>query len=168
MGFWGSFLPDLSAQVQPYLLLQGPNDRTTYRFQVGQQLEWRLAGEEELFSARITALYPEAQSIRLDDLLLSLESIASVRFVKKGAGLRRYLQVQGIFNLGVIGIASAAGGLAEGQQTFASVTAAASALMVTLGSVGRRRQRELGANSRFILQVAGGDLRLGDDPNRGY
>ena len=156
------------AQADSYLLLQGPRSGSTYRFALGQQLEWTIVGEEdEPFTARILELYPESQAVRLGDFILSLDDIASVRFRRRGQGLRTFLQAQGMFNLALIGIVSVAGGLADGQRNFAISTASISAAMVTAGSVGRRRTRRFGANSRFVLSVAGGDLRKADDPNRG-
>jgi len=155
------------AQDQPYLLLQGPSSRSTYCFAKGTPLEWRLAGEDELFVARITDLFPESQAVRLEDLIVSLSNIESVRFPRRGAGLRTYAVAQGSFNLAVIGVVSLAGGLAGGQKNFAIGSAAASGAMVLYGLIGRRRTRKLGANSSFVLTVAGGDITKSDDPDRG-
>lgn len=154
------------AQPEPYLLLQGPSSRTTYRFAVGETLEWRLRGEPEAFTATIARLFPESNAIQLEGLLLSVDSIAGVRHERRGAGLRTYLRFQGIANLAFLG-----GGVAfseeirDRQAGFVAVAAAVSGAMVLAGSVNRHARREIGP--RYLLSVAGGDLRVGDDPERG-
>ena len=90
-------------QREPYLLLQGPSQKKTYRFIKGQELEWRFRGEDEFFSARIVDFYPESQTLRIDDILVSIDKIAEVRYEKRGAGFRKYLQGQGIVDLAFLG-----------------------------------------------------------------
>ncbi|MFK8056875.1 MAG: hypothetical protein AB8F78_12200 [Saprospiraceae bacterium] len=155
------------AQQQPYLLLQGPTKAKTYRFMKGQSLEWRLQGEEEFFSARINELYPESQSIRIDDMILSMGKIAEVRHRRRGAGVRGYLQGQGIAALVFIGGFSAFPSEDRDRQTNFLISAAVvSAAMIVVGSVDKNASREFGPNSKYVLKIAGGDLRKGDNGER--
>ena len=157
-----------TAQAQPYLLVQGPSKAKTYRFAVGESVEWRLRGEGDFFSARIQALYPESQAIRLDDLLLSLDQLAEMRYPRYGEGLRGYLRAQGIFNLAVVGGAVAfSRDVRRDQPRFAAGAAAFSGLMVAVGFIKRRHRPTFGEGGRYVLKVAGGDLREADDPDRG-
>jgi len=87
------------AQQDPYVLLQGPSEKKTYRFMKGQELTVRLQGEIEFFTARIRDLFPESQTIRLDDMILSTSKIAEIRYQKRSAGTQTYLQIQGGINL---------------------------------------------------------------------
>jgi len=152
-----------AAQEQPYLLLQGPTTKKTYRFLRGQTLEWRLLGEEEFFDARINELFPESQAIRIDDMILTMDKIAEVRHRKRGAGLRTYLFAQGLFNLAFIGGYSAFPSEdRDRQKSFLIIATAVSAAMVAVGKFGKIATREVGPNSRYLLKVAGGDLRKGD------
>ena len=158
----------LAAQQAPYLLLQGPTERTTMRFQLGDVLEFWLVGEDESFTARINALYPEAQAVRIDDYILSMDQIASIRYEKPGSGFRRYLMGQGITNLVIIGVAYLASRpVRQNQQSFVIGSSFFSTAMVVIGSTGRRKRRNFSSGSKYLLSVGGGDLRLSDDPNRG-
>ncbi len=151
------------SQQQPYLLLQGPSEGKTYRFTKGQEIEWRLNGEEEFFSARIIDLFPESQTIRIDDIILSISNIAAVRHRKRGAGLREYLQGQGIANLAILGGFTAFSKRARNEQkSFMIVAAVVSTAMVVIGSIGKQAVRDVNSDGRYILKVAGGDLREGD------
>ncbi len=155
------------AQQQPYLVVQGPTRRASYRFEVGEQIELRLVGEEETFTARINQLFPESQTVRLDDYILSLSSIASMKFKRKGAGLRGYLIGQGGANLVIIGLVSVAGGLEPGQGNFAKIAAGVNGAMVVAGLIGRNKRVNFQQDTRYVLRVAGGDLRKHDDVERG-
>jgi len=153
-----------TAQRQPYLLLQGPSVKKTYRFMIGQVLTLRLQGEEEFFQARLNALYPESQTLRIDDMILSMEKIAEFRHEKRSARLKRNLQVQGGINLALIGGFSAFPSQdRDRQKNFLIGAAVASAVMVIFGSIGRVATRTVGGDSAFLLKVAGGDIREGDD-----
>lgn len=152
------------AQRQPYLLMQGPSEKKTYRFLRGEVLLWRLQGEDEFFDARIMELFPESQAIRIDDMILPMGRIAALRFRKRSAGIRGYLQGQGIVNLALLGGFAAFSERARTEQKgFMIVATAVSAAMVGVGSVGKNAHREFGMNSRYLLKVAGGDIRSSDD-----
>ena len=155
------------AQMQPYLLLQGPGEKKTYRFMKGQELTLRLVGESEFFSARIKEVYPESQTLRVDDIILSIGKIAAIRHRRRGAVLRGYLQVQGFINLAVIGGYSAFPSEdRDRQKGFLIGAAVVSAAMVVIGSIDKYATREFGRNSRYVLSIAGGDIREGDDGER--
>ncbi len=161
--FLGGLFVSASAQLQPYLLLQGPSGSKTYRFVRGQELEWRFHGEDEFFSARIIDFYPESQTIRIDDILVSINKFAEVRYRKNGAGLKKYLQGQGLVNLVFLGGFTAFSKRTRREQkNFLIVAAIVSAAMVIYGSFGRYVSREVGPNQRYLLKIAGGDLRLRD------
>jgi len=151
------------AQQQPYILLQGPTEKKTYRFMKGQELTVRLQGEVEFFTARIIDLFPESQTIRLDDMIISTAKIAELRHRKRSAGMRSYLQIQGAINLALIGGFSAFPSEdRDNQKNFLIGTAIASAVMILAGSFGKYATHEFGPNSRYLLKIAGGDLREGD------
>lgn len=165
LGIFPLWLP---AQQQAYLLMQGPRKSNTYRFAVGETVEWRLKGEPERFSAKIQAVYPESQAIRLDDLLLRLDQIAEMRYLRRGRGWRGYLRAQGAFNLVVVGGAVAfSRQVRREQQGFALGAAIVSAGMVAAGNIDRYHRPRFQAGGKFVLKIAGGDLRESDDPNRG-
>ena len=153
------------AQPAPYLLLQGPSTRTTYRFRRGEVLEWRLRGERELFAAPIVRLFPEANAVQLGDLLVSADAIAAVRHPRRSRGIKNYLRIQGLVNFGFIGAGLLISDTRENQLGFLAGAAGVSGLMILFGSVDRYAERDIGR--RYLLTVAGGDLRVGDDPERG-
>ena len=164
------FGESLQAQEQPYLLLQGPSPRTTYRFPLGSTVEVKLAGEEDFFTARIVELFPESQAIRLDDLLLSFNKISEIRVRRKGSGFRRYLQIQGLVNLGIIGLVTAFDRdtrTVPERRNFAVGAAVVNAVMVVVGSIDHYAERSVREGSPYVLKVAGGDIRQTDDPDRG-
>jgi len=148
--------------MEPYLLLQGPSEKKTYRFFRGQELTWKLKGENEFFTARIRDLYPESQSVRIGDMILSMEKIISIRHLKRGVGVRRYVKNQGITNLLIVcGFTLFSRRARQNQAGFLGISAAVSAIMVAIGS-DTKSTRELGGQSSFVLKVAGGDIREGD------
>lgn len=154
------------AQPRPYLLLQGPSQRTTYRLEVGERLEWRLRGEGEEFSAPITRLFPESNAIQLEGLLLSLDQIASIRHERRSVGIKRFLRIQGLVNLVLTsGSVAFSEDVRSNQLGTVLVASVVSGAMVLFGSVDRHARREIG--DKYLLTVAGGDLRVGDDPDRG-
>lgn len=157
------------AQRQPYLLLQGPSERQTYRFAAGERLEWRFVGEEEFFSARLVEAYPESQAVRVDDLLVPVDRIAAVRHPRRAQGLRAYLRIQGginvAYSLGAVAL-SPDYRVPGARRAFALSAAAVGAVMHALGRIGRYATRELTEGGDYVLLAAGGDLRDGDDVRR--
>ena len=156
------------AQAQPYLLLQGPSSGKTERIQVGQRMEWRLRGEGDFFLATVERLLPEAQAVQLGAMLVRVVDIAEVRFEStgRGAGYKRYLRIQGLVNLVAIGLALADPNVRTNQRGFVRGAAGVSAAMVLTSLTGNRKRRAIGPGTRYVLSVAGGDLRRSDDPNR--
>ena len=167
LGIACAVAPPARAQLpgQAYLLLQGPSTRSTYRFAVGESLEWRLRGEEESFAAPIARLFPESNAIQLGGLLLSLDAIASVRHARRSVGWKNYLRIQGAANILFAGGALAIRDVRDNQLGFALGAMAVSGVMVLVGSIDRYVERDIG--KRYVLVVAGGDLRESDDPDRG-
>ena len=108
-------------------------------------------------------MFPESQTLRIDDIILSIGNIAEVRHRRRGAGVRGYLQGQGIANLAILGGFTAFSKSARTEQrNFMIIAAAFSATMVAVGSIDKYATREFGPNSQYILKVAGGDLRKTD------
>ena len=145
---------DARAQLAPGLLIQGPSKGSSTRLALGERLELRLRGEDEFWTGTLAELYPEANALRVNDLLLALDDVAALRIERRGAGLRRILRIQGLVNLGVIGLAAAFDSeVREQQRGFAIGAAAVNAGMVVSGSIFQRVTRELGPGQRHRLVI---------------
>ncbi len=84
--FWGtalcfacSLLPN-TLVAQYYLLFEKANKAQTVKYQIGNQLRFRLAGEENYWYTReITKILPESNSIMLDNYLVKVGDIAAIK-----------------------------------------------------------------------------------------
>lgn len=112
------------------------------------------------------AVYPEAKALRINDLLLQLSDIEGVRYMKR-EGFKDYIRIQGIVNLGVIGLVSAFdANVRNNQRGFVIGAAATSAVMVVVGSVDRYAKRRFGPSSRYKLVIVGGAYRVEEEAVR--
>ncbi len=70
--------PGLSAQK--YLLLERANSAKTVKYKTGDQLTFRLAGEENYWYKReITEILPDSKSLLLDNYLVKVDDIAVIK-----------------------------------------------------------------------------------------
>jgi hypothetical protein len=70
--------PTLSAQK--YLLLERANNAKTVKYKAGDELSFRLEGEENYWYKReITDILPDSKSLLLDNYLVKVEEIAAIK-----------------------------------------------------------------------------------------
>ncbi len=135
-------------RAQQYLLFEKANNPRTVKFQIGDELRFRLAGEENYWYTReITKILPEANSIMLDNYLVKVSDITAIKRPPN-----TFCRITGgaLLSFGIgLTFATTAALLYRDEQNYPAYYAAAGASLLGSKFLLRRRTVHLGEKYRL-------------------
>jgi hypothetical protein len=134
--------------AQLYLLYEKANHAKTVKYQIGDQLRFRLEGEEGYWYARsITNILPESNSIMLDNYLVKVSDIVAIKRPPN-----TFCRITGgaLLSFGIgLTFATTAALLYRDEQNYPAYYGAAAASLVSSRFLLRRRTVKLGEKHRL-------------------